>query len=429
MKSSQTGKQVSRKNPAGGRAKCRGSVLVFTTVLLLIMTTLGLAMFTLTTTSGRLANAGYEKVQANAAAEAGIHSLYAQIAAALDAGTTTPVSSIGTLTSTIGGVSRTDGSYSAAIASSATAGLVTTYSIGCTGTASNGKTNSVTNATFTTTSTTGGAFHFPNGSIVSNGPITIGNSHTGTVDDSSSNNASIFANGDISTGNNASVSGSVTTATSYTGKGSVSGTVTTGTSTPFPSAATLSAYQANWLSTAQSGTQYAACPATNTTITAPAYINGNLDQNLNIKPCAGANSVVYVNGNISGDIYIPGDGNSGDSVTIVCTGTFTSQNLTGVNEPYSCTIVTLDTTTIDFSNSSRGTIEGVIYAANAGFDLKNPSWTFDGCLIAGGTSGVSFGNGGGNATVHYPGNNLNSNSQSFAIASKISTLSSWVQTQ
>ena len=89
----------------------------------------------------------------------------------------------------------------------------------------------------------------------------------------------------------------------------------------------------------------------------------------------------------------------------------------------------MDTTTLDFSNSSRGTIEGVIYAANAGFDLKNPSWTFDGCLIAGGTSGVSFGNGGGNATVHYPGNNLNSNSQSFAIASKISTLSSWVRTQ
>ena len=429
MKSSQIGTQISRKNSAGGRANRRGSVLVFTIVLLLIMTTLGLAMFTLTTTSGRLANAGYEKVQADAAAEAGIHSLFAQTAAALDAGTTAPVSSSGTLTSTIGGVSRMDGSYSSAIVSSATVGLVTTCSVRCTGTASNGTTTSITNATFTTTSSAGGAFHFPNGSIISNGPIVIGNSHTGTVDDSSSNSASIFANGAISTGNNSSVNGSATSATSYSGSGTVSGTVTTGTSTPFPSAAALSTYQANWLSTAQSGTQYATCPATGTTLTAPAYINGDLNQNLNIKPCAGVSSVVYVNGNISGDIYIPGDGNSGDSVTIVCTGTFTSQNLTGVNEPYSCTIVTLDSTPIDFSNVTRGTIKGVIYAANAGFTLKNPGWTFDGCLIAGGTSGVSFGNGGGNATVHYPGNNINSNSQSFAFAPKISTLSSWVQTQ
>lgn len=412
-----------------GRAKCRGSVLVFTVVLLLIMTTLGLAMFTLTSTSGRLANAGYEKVQANAAAEAGIHSLFAQIASAVDAGTTVPLTSSGTLTSTIGGVSRIDGSYSAATASSVTSGQVTTYSLGCTGTASNGSTKSITNATFTTTSSAAGAFHFPNGSIVSNGPIVIGNSHTGTLDDSGSNSASIFANGSISTGNNASVSGSATTATTYSGSGTVSGTVTIGKSTPFPTAATLSTYQANWLSIAKSGTQYTTCPATGTTLTAPAYINGDLNQSLNIKPCAGANSVVYVNGNISGDIYVPGDGNSGDSVTIICTGTFTSQNLTGVNEPYSCTIVTLDMTDIDFSNLTRGTIEGVIYAANAGFNMKNPGWTFDGAVIAGGTSGVSFGNGGGNATVHYPGNNLNSNSQSFTFAPKISTLSGWVQTQ
>ena len=428
MKSSQIGTQISRKNSAGGRANRRGSVLVFTIVLILIMTMLGLAMFTLTTTSGRLANAGYEKVKANAAAEAGTHSLYAQIAAALDAGTTAPVSSSGTLTSTIGGVSRVDGSYSAAIASSATVGPVTTYSIRCTGTASNGTTKSITNATFTVIGSASGAFHFPNGSIVSNGPITIGNSNTGTVDDSSSSSASIFANGAILTGSNTLVNGSATSATRYSGVGTVTGTITTGTTTPFPSAATLLTYQADWLSTALGGTQYAICPATGTTLTAPAYINGDLNQNLNIKPCAGVSSVVYVNGNISGDIYILGDGNPGDSVTIVCTGTFTSQNLIGVNTPYSCTIVTLDTTPINFSNSTRGTIKGVIYAANAGFTLQNSGWTFDGSLIAGGTFGVSFGNGGGNATVHYPGGNLNSNSQSFTFVPKISRLSSWVQT-
>lgn len=99
------------------KARRRGSVLALTLFLLLIMITLGLAMFTLTTTSGRLANAGYQKVQANAAAEAGLHGMYAQIAAAVDAGTTVPGTALGTLTSSIGSVTTKDGSYSAAVTS------------------------------------------------------------------------------------------------------------------------------------------------------------------------------------------------------------------------------------------------------------------------------------------------------------------------
>ena len=409
--------------------RCRsGSVLPLALVLLLVMMILGLAMFSLSSTSGTLSDSGYQKMRATASAEAGIHALYAQMASALDSVTTLPTSAAGALNSTINGVSTTDGSYSAMLTNTSVAGSVTTYSVQSTGTAPNGTTKSVIVSTFTSTMPAGGPFHFPDDSIISNGPIQLGNSHVYTLDDTNTNIASVAANGSVTLGNNAEIYGSVTTATTYSG-GTVAGTVVTGTTTPFPSAATLAAWQASWLSTAKSGAQYSTCPPSGTTITAPAYINGDLSNSLNVKPCAGSSSIVYVNGNISGDVYVPSDGSPNDGVTIVCTGTFTSQNLLEANPPYTCTIVTLDTTTLDFSNSSRTTIDGVIYAANAGFALKNPRWTFDGSIIAGGTSGVSFGNGGGNATVHYPGNNLDSNSNSFTFAPQLSLLTNWVQTQ
>ena len=409
--------------------RCRsGSALPLTLVLLLVTMTLGLATFSLSTTSGTLADSGYQKMRATASAEAGMQALYAQMAQALDNFTSVPTSASGTLNSAINGASTTDGSYSAKLISTSVSGLVTTYTGESTGTAPNGTTKSVIVATFTSTLPPGGPFHFPDGAIDSNGPVLLGNSHVYTIDNSSSNAANIAANGSVTLGNNAVVNGSVTTATVYSG-GTVTGPVTTGKITPFPSASTLTTWQTSWLGTAKSGTQYGTCPPSGTTITAPAYVNGDLSNSLNLMPCAGTNSVVYVNGNVSGDVYVPSDGNPNDGVTIICTGTFLSQNLTEANPPYTCTVVTLDSNSIDFSNSTRNMIEGVIYAANAGFNMKNPSWTFDGSVIAGGSAGVSFGNGGGNATVHYPGNNLNSNSNSFTFAPQLSTLTNWVQIQ
>lgn len=408
----------------------QGAALPLTLIIFLVTTVLGLVIFTLSTTSSHLAFLGWQKTQATAAAEAGVHALYAQIAAAQDATppTTPPATASGTLSSTVGASTTGDGSYSASV-SSATAAGTTTHTFTSTGTAADGVTRSTVRTRCTAIQVPGGPFTFPDGSLISNGPIRFGNSHTATVDNSGIMMASVISNGAITLGNNAFVDGSLKSATTITASsGQYRGTKTTGVSTPFPTAAQMNAWKAIWLSTGQSGTQYASCPASGTTIQAPAYINGDLSSNITIRPCPGTSSVVYVNGDISGNVTVSSDGAPTDGVTLVATGTFLSENLRETNEPYTCTVVVFDPATISFDNHDRNIIEGVIYSVNGGFDLKNPQWTFNGTLIAGGLTGIDFGNGGGNASVQYPGNHLDSRSDAFTFPNSLSELTQWVQT-
>lgn len=406
----------------------RGAALPLTLLVFLITTVLGLTLFTLSTTSSHLAYQGLQKTQATNAAEAGDHALFAQIAAALDASTAPPLSLSGTLSSTLGGSTTADGSYSATAAATTVNGT-TTYTLTGTGTAPDGVTRSVVHTNCTSIAVPGGAFSFPDGALVSNGPVLFGNSHTDTVDNSGGGLASVFANGAITLGNNAYVNGSLTSAVAVAASpGQYSGTVTNGVTTPFPTAAQMTAWKAIWQSTGQSGTQYASCPPSGTTIQAPAFIQGNLNNNITIRPCPGTGSVVYVNGDISGDVMVSSDGTPADGVTLVSTGKFLSQNLREANEPYTCTVVTFDPSTTYFSNVTRNIVEGVIYSVNGGFDVKNPQWTFNGSLIAGGLSGISYGNGGGNASVQYPGNHLDSNSNAFKFPNGLSKVGQWVQT-
>lgn len=63
-----------REARAGRR---HGMMLLLTTFALTCLTLLGLALYSLSITSSRLADSGYQKVQATALADAGVEALYA----------------------------------------------------------------------------------------------------------------------------------------------------------------------------------------------------------------------------------------------------------------------------------------------------------------------------------------------------------------
>lgn len=407
-----------REARAGRR---QGMMLLLTTFALICLTLLGLALYSLSITSSRLADSGYQKVQATALADAGVEALYAQVASTVPGGTSaSPVwatTAIGSTALTSPLTGRSNGTFSAqmAAASPSYSGGLYTFQVQGAGVAPNGTTRSQVTALFATTGT---HFTFPNGAIISNGPVTFGNSHTGTSDLSGAHQGNVYANGDIIVHKNNTVDGAVTAAPGYsvTGAAYVSQGVTAPTVTPFPTAAQLQQWQASWLNTAKTGTTYPsnAVPAV---ITAPAYISGSLTSNVTIIPTSGARSVVYIAGTISGDIKADSDGITTDTVTIICTGPLTSQTVSSLNGPSGCTLVTLAAQSDAIALTNHSSMTGTFYAAYGGATIRNPGMVFDGTLIAGGTDpalggtgSVTFGNGGGNAVVTFPGGNFDSSS-------------------
>ena len=394
-------------------------ILLITVFALTSLVLLGLGLYSLSVTASRLADRGYQKVQATALADAGMQALYAQIASTPPTGTsaspvwgTTDISAT-TLTSPLSG--RRNGTFSAQMASSSPShsGGLYTFQVQGTGVSPDGTATSKVTALF---ATAGPHFTFPNGAIISNGSVTFGHSHTGTSDLSSNHSGNVYANGNVIIEKNSTVDGTVTVAPGFSVIGTNAAVVTAPTVTPFPTAANLQQWQVSWLKTAQSGTTYmpASVPAT---VVAPAYISGDLTSNVTIIPKSGTASVVYVAGTIFGNITVSSDGITTDAVTIVCTGPLAASTVSSVNGPSGCTLVTLAAQTDAISLNNHSDMTGTFYAAYGGITLKNPGMTFDGTLIAGGTDpalggtgGVTFGNGGGNAVVGYPGGNFNGSS-------------------
>jgi len=405
-----------RKNRAG---RGRGMILLITVFALTGLALLGMGLYSLSVTTSRLADRGYQKVQATALADAGAQALYAQIASTPLTGTsaspiwgTTAIPAT-TLISPLSG--RSNGTFSAQMASGSPlhSGGLYTFQIQGTGVSPDGTATSKVTTLF---ATAGPHFTFPNGAIISNGSVTFGNSHTGTSDLSSGHSGNVYANGDIIISKNDTVDGTVTVAPGFGVIGTNSAVVTAPVVTPFPTTAQLQQWQASWLKTAQLGTTYASASVPATVI-APTYISGDLASNVTIIPTSGTASVVYVAGTISGNITVLSDGITADTVTIVCTGPLTASTISSANGPSGCTLVTLAAQTDAISLSNHSNMTGAFYAAYGGIVLKDPHMTFDGTLIAGGTDpalggtgGVSFGNGGGNAVVGYPGGNFNGSS-------------------
>lgn len=493
----------------------RGMVLPMTLLLLLAGLLVGVGVFTLSGTSSQMAERASQKAQATALAYAGVHALYAQVSQYMNTSASygvyagpsavPAVGSASTLSSTLGGVTSNDGAYSARLTNATptpviayvydshgnvTGGTATyTFTAKGIGTAPNGVQSTVY-ATFiikgsqTPASTGGTPFTFPSGAMVSNGNVVLQGSSR-TTDATSNHGAGAMANGVIShKGSSYAVDGplaaapnsySATLAAMGSSPNDYGGTVTQlAAPITFPDSATLSSWQDTW--TQEAKESWTAFPTGHVlssysgggTLTAPAYINGNLSISgaLTVTPDTMAPHpaaaytgappvyVLYVHGNVTF-----ANGNSSllnNGVMIIADGTVS----VGKNSAYSVGTYPNNTPyktasgsslkgqpmyqssgLISFSASSNAITMGgnananvgFVYAINGGITVAAAA-TYYGSLVSGqsgSTGGISLQAG----TLVYP-QGLNSNNVGLPAANQSAVLSSytagaltnWVQT-
>lgn len=505
--------------PVHARRFQRGAVLGITAVFVFLVCLLVLGIASLSLTSSRVAEAAHQKAQATALAEAGVQSLYAQVAtylstsssyAAYTGPSAVPASGPDpSLSSTFNSTTATDGSYSASLVNptptpvvvytydshgNANGGTATyTFQAKGIGTAPNGVKSQIyaswtVKGSSTPASTGGAPFTFPNGAMVSNGNIVLQGSSL-TTDSAGGHNAGGMANGVISNkGNSYSVDGPLSAApSSFSASQSALGSSpndythsVTALSAPivFPTSATVSSWTSTWVSEAKE--TWSAFPSGhiigstynvsgNTTLTAPAYINGDLTISggtLTITPDTTAPAptpayvgapplyVVYVHGNIN---FSTGNSNLiNNGVMLVCDGTFScgknSSYQVGTypsNTPYKDSagrslkgqmmyqtsgLISLSPSANAITIGGNGSANiGLAYAINGGATISG-NGTYTGSLISG-----KAGSGGGivlqAGSLIYP-LNLNSAFTGLPAPNQSSTMQSysanplgqWVQT-
>jgi hypothetical protein len=411
----------------GGR---RGMALPVTLTLLLGLAILSMAIVSLSVTSSRLADRGFQKTQATALAEAGVHAFYTRIAVGMAnaSNPTYPASlSSATLSSTIGGVSATDGSYSARLVNTPTAstsGTTTTYTfvVEGTGTAPNGVTQSKVRSVFTESRGSYNSYPFPNGAVESNGTITLSGGAK-TSDPSGNHLAGADANGVVDLSGGSTVDGVIAVAASAfsTTVSKCPGQTVQQLSSPltFPSASTLSTWASSWKAQAEEATSsfpsgqilssYSAGGST-VSLTAPCYISGGLTlsggASLTVQPDTSATApyILYVHGNI---VASGGSSITNNGVLIISDGTITASGgssvagyaVTDLTNSGLISLSTSNNNAICLSGGTAANSIGFCYAAEGGATLSGGS-QITGSLIAGGTGAtVTFS---GGSSLIYP---------------------------
>jgi hypothetical protein len=452
------GMRAGRASKDGGACSCpcgrRGMALPVTLTLLLGLAILGMAIVSLSVTSSRLADRGFQKTQATALAEAGVHAFYTKIAIGMAnaSNPTYPASvSSATLSSTIGGVSTTDGTYSARLVNTpaaSTSGTATTYTfvVEGAGTAPNGVTQSKVRSVFTVSRGAYGSYPFVNSALESNGTITLSGGAK-TSDPSGHHLASASANGVVDVSGGSSVDGVIAVAASAysTTLSKCPGQTVQQLSSPltFPSASTLSTWASSWTGQAKEATSSFpsgqilssfSAGSTAVTLTAPCYISGGLTlsggASLTVQPdtSAAAPYILYVHGKI---VASGGSSITNKGVLIISDSTITASGGSCV-AGYSVTDLT-NSGLISLSTSSNGAITlsggtaansiGFCYAAEGGATLSGGS-QITGSLIAGGTScSVTFS---GGSSLVYP-DGLNSFKGFPSMGYTAGALSQWNQ--
>jgi Tfp pilus assembly protein PilX len=467
-----------------GRARARrGIALPITMIFVLIIAVMGVSFLSLSVTSSNIADRGYQKTQATVLAESGVHAMYASIANRLRGGATTfPDVSSTALSSTFSGTTRSDGTFTASVlsitpstnqpvynAQNQTTGYTDTYTfvVEGVGTAPNGATQSRVRATFVDMQTqtispgVGQPYTFNDGALVSNGNILLQGSMK-TVSAVTVHGAGARANGVVSqNGGSYSVDGPIAVAPeSYaaslaalgTSPNCYGGAVTNmGGAMQFPDAATIATWQSTWYTQARETTPTYSTghivtgnfnPSKgNSTLTAPAYITGDIIMdsgcNLTIQPDTAATApyVVYVHGNVT---YTNGNGSiTNKGVMIICDGIISESS----NCNYECTdttksgLVSLNPASNAISLAAGGTaVVGFVYAVNGGVQVSG-NGNMTGAVISGQTGangGISLQ---GTPTIIYPGG-MNASFIGLPPADVISiskpytptNLSKWVQT-
>ena len=470
------------RNP-NRRRRDQGAAMITTMMMITVLAVIGVSYMALSANSSRIAHRAFQKTQATALAEAGVHAMFSQVTQTLRSGSATmPTISSTSLTSTVGSTTYNDGTYSAVVisdpyvrtavvdASGNTTGYIDTYTVTAegTGTSPDALASSKVRATFTVSqretqaSGSGAAFTFPNDAVVSNGNILLQGS-SATHDMTAFHGAGVAANGVISNNGNAyTIDGAISAApASFTATQSALGSTpncvgnsVTQLAAPisFPDAATVATWKQTWTQESSEATPtYAGghslagpySASGTATLTAPLVINGDLNFSHNaaitLNPEAGVTApyIMYVHGNINfatGGCDVVNNG-----VLIVCDGVVTI----GKNSTYNTPTSKLSTSGIVSLNTSSNAISltagsneqvGLCYAINGGV-LASGTATITGSVISGqtgATGGISLQ---GNPTINYPGN-LNQNftglppSDTMTISQQYTPTSpmNWVQT-
>lgn len=407
--------KTTSSQPAAARRiarTCRGSISLLVVVILAAVAVMALAVASISLTGTRITRSGQDKVTGLTLAEAGVDDTIATLSSdssivvnLMPAGTALQGSQITskTITGTLyedTANTTPEGSYTATLTCvDKSSGHMKVVS---TGTNANNTTRTVV-ARITQGSTSLG-----NAAVLSNGPVsTGGNSDIETTRATSfttsappasyDHNANIYSNGNISFGGAATVDGTLISA------GTTNGTayypsVSNAPTYPFPSASATAALNQQWQSQAQksgsasyNGSTLFPTNSSTVTITAPAYISGDLkmvgSQTLIIKGSSNGD-MVYLNGNLSmsansaiinGAAFVVGGtmSQNGQSTYSVDGSQFTSSNGAPTLAVYSGDIT--------LNGGSANQLWGIIYAVNGGIKV-NGNALFTGALVSGGAN-------------------------------------------
>lgn len=425
--------------------KQRGSTLIL--CLCASMSAIGLAtaLLWLETTSSKVSYRAWQKVQADVLAESGVEEMFAQIANAY-AGQSVNTSPIPptTVNGTIGGISSTQGTYSAKVISSTSSlsGSVTvvTYRIQGTGVSPDGKTTSIKQSTFSMSTNGPVGSPLSDMAIKTNGSINIsGGAYT--KDPSGNHAASVAANGSIADSSSGmSIDGTASYYVNSNLTGKANSTVLLSSQMSFPDSTTTNSWHTAWLAQSQQAT--ASHPSgnivngnltfsTNGAITAPMYISGNLTVSgghqltISVDPSASKPCVLFVHGTVT---VSGGSSLLNQGVVIVSDGVMTfsgGSNVYGVTDMVNSGLISFSTdlkNAINISGGSGAAQVGVIYAVNGGATLSGGS-SYNGSLTTGGVGNTTTLSGG--SSVYYlPGSNLKDGP--FMPSWTASSLSKWV---
>jgi hypothetical protein len=239
--------------------------------------------------------------------------------------------------------------------------------------------------------------------------------------------ADVFSNSSVTASGSSTIDGQLQAVGTVSGTiratmGGVSGVP----AFPFPSATTTESWRQDWISKAGTSRNPPKMNGNkqNVTVTAPAYINGDLrlnsDDFLELRPGTDpSKNVIYVNGSV----VLGAQSRLINGVTLVVSGTFEQQGgaqyyinrdvqymtpVNGVKYPTpSLNVYGLNngvpvsggTTTIKLVGGSQNTSMGIVYAVNGDIDAAGNA-TYVGALVAGGTGGqVKLG---GGFQLYYP---------------------------
>jgi hypothetical protein len=239
--------------------------------------------------------------------------------------------------------------------------------------------------------------------ILSNGTVSISGGANIATSPANQHNADVFGNGNVNLGGAGYDDGTLVSHGSVTGSGYY-GSLSNQSSMPFPDTATTAMMQSNWIALSQAVVSPATTPniiqASNLfkggnkseIITAPAYINGNIQltstQSITFVPSSptATNQTVYINGNLKSV--------SGSTITnaadLIVGGTFTmaGQSSYAITPPAAGnpmpTLAVL-TGDITLNGGSTNVQWGIIYSVNGGIKV-NGNAVFTGALVAGGVN-------------------------------------------